>query len=102
MPLLWANAAGVPVIAEGSAPLAGMVQDEHTGLIFEHGELNAGCDRLARLYDDRVLGNRLAKAAAEVVRTRCHLDGLCRRLADAWHQGVRQQRAVHLELADAA
>jgi glycosyltransferase involved in cell wall biosynthesis len=99
LPLLWAHAAGVPVIAEATAPLDGLVNDGRSGLIFASGDVNGGCERLSRLYDDRALGHRLAEAARRMVSERFHIDSLCQRLHDAWRQAIERRGAAHIDTA---
>lgn len=97
LPALWAAAAEVPVIAEATAPLDGLVQHEQTGLIFPAGDLNVACDRLARLHDDRPLAQRLTKAAHRAATKRFTIEVFSRRVSEAWRQAIDERRAAYLE-----
>jgi glycosyltransferase involved in cell wall biosynthesis len=88
LPLLWALAAGLPVIAEalpGSGRPAGPlvhddIEDEVNGLLVQPGDVNGACCRLARVYDDRAAGARLGRAAKALVNDACHINAYCMRL----------------------
>lgn len=99
LPALWAAAAKVPVIAEATAPLDGLVEHEKTGLIFPAGDLNVACDRLARLHDDRPLAGRLTKAAHRIASERFKLELFCTRVSEAYRQAIDEKRATYLESA---
>jgi hypothetical protein len=101
LPVLMAQAAGVPVIVEADAPHGGLVTDEQTGLIFPSGDLNAACLRLARLHDEQSLSQRLIDAARAAVVERYSIDLLCRRLDGAYRRAVEQGRAEYLHIAPA-
>jgi glycosyltransferase involved in cell wall biosynthesis len=99
LPLLWAFAANVPVIAEASAPTAGLLVHDQTGLAFAHGDLNAACERLARLHDDRALADRLASQARRRIVERHDPEVLCRQLQAAYHRAIERGRDEYVEIA---
>jgi hypothetical protein len=84
MPLLYAWAAGVPVIAEIDAPLDGLLEDGCNGLIFPPDDFNAACDFLRRLYDDRTEARRLGDAGRELVTRRFATAQFCTQLVDGY------------------
>jgi hypothetical protein len=102
MPLLWSWAAGVPVVADALAPTHGLVEDGRTGLLFPASDLNAGCDRVARLYDDAALAQRLANAGRETVAQRFSTSIFRARVHNAYRQAWSERRAWHLEAGTAA
>lgn len=84
LPLLWAMAAGVPVIAESSVAVRDIVEDGVSGLLVAQGDTNAVCDRLMHLHDDRTIAGRVGGAAAEHVREDFHIAHFCVRLKQAY------------------
>ncbi len=100
LPVLMAQAAGVPVLAEAHAPTSGLVDHDRTGLTFPLGEVNAACERVARLYDDRTLAARLVREAAEQVARRFSIEKFCSRLDEAYRHAIEQHRSEYLDLAD--
>jgi hypothetical protein len=98
LPLLWAWAGGVPVIAEESAPLSGLLQHGVNGLSFPAGDLNTACDRVARLHDDRELARRLVQAGRLLMRERFALDEFCQRVHEGYDQALRRSRVVYIGL----
>lgn len=101
LPVLMAQAAGVPVIAEEDAPHDGLVTNEQTGLVFPSGDLNGACLRLARLHDEHLLAQRLTDAAQAAVVDHYSIDLFCRRLDDAYRRAVEQGRNEYLYLQPA-
>jgi hypothetical protein len=98
LPLLWAWAAGVPVLAEESAPLYGLVEHEINGLVFPAGDLNAGCDRVARLHDNPQLAASLAGNGRALVAQRFSVSAFRRRLCNAYEHAMGDRRTVYLDL----
>ena len=56
-------AAGLPVVASAVGQVPSLITDEHTGLLFEPGDVRALAAALARLQDDKPLLLRLGRAA---------------------------------------
>ena len=98
LPLLWAWAAGVPVIAEESAPLCGLLEHGVNGLSFPAGDLNTACDRVARLHDDRALAQRLVDAGRKVARQRFDVQEFCRRVYEAYRRAGDRGGVAYLSL----
>ncbi len=69
LPVVWAMAAGVPVIAEGTAAMRQIIPDAMSCLLFAPGDFNAVSGFILRLFDDvaagrigPVFGDRVAKS----------------------------------------
>ncbi len=89
-PLIWAMAAGVPVIAEDH--YAGdWIDDGTTGLLTSTADYNRTASRILDLYDNPALARRIAAAARAQVETRFSPDLYVRRLAVAWDQARRRE-----------
>ena len=75
MPLavLEAWAAGVPVVASRVGGIPELVADERTGLLTEFGDVDGLAEALERLLSDRVLANRIRRAAGNRVETQYSL-----------------------------
>ena len=56
-------AAGLPVVASAVGQVPSLITDEHTGLLFEPGDVRALAAALARLHADKPLRLRLGRAA---------------------------------------
>jgi hypothetical protein len=86
MPLLWAMAAGVPVIAEASDAVRDVITDGVSGLLVSQGDINAAADRLLRLYDDSTIAGRIGMNARARVNERHHVSAFCVRLKDVYER----------------
>ncbi len=91
MPLLWAMAAGVPVIAEASDAVKDIVIDGRTGLLVPPRDAAAATDRIIRLHDDRTIGGRLGAAAKQVVNDDFHVAAYCVRLKTAYERAMHEE-----------
>lgn len=100
LPLLWAMSAGVPVLAESSDAVQGVVREGETGLLVPQFDTNTACARLLRLYDERRVGSRLGHAAQEHVRRNFHVSAYCVRLKEIYHRVV-DGRAARIISEDA-
>jgi hypothetical protein len=89
MPVLWAMAAGVPVISETSHAVADVIEDGVNGLLVNQHEDNAVCDRLARIYDDRTIANRIGAEGRKTIDRRFHVSAWCVRLKELWERTAR-------------
>ncbi|MHC5022530.1 MAG: glycosyltransferase [Planctomycetota bacterium] len=96
MPLLWAMAAGVPVIAEQSDATSEIVETGERGLLVRPRDVNGACDRIARVFDDRPFADRLGAAARRRVEERHEPAAYGRRLADIYDL-VRTGRPIEVE-----
>ncbi len=96
LPLLWAMAAGVPIVAPKSTSIAAIAREGEQGLFVPPGDVNAVCDRLSRLYDDETLRNRIGAAARERVQRDFHISAFCVRLKEAYelHRADRPVRVL--------
>ncbi len=88
MPLLWAMAASVPVVAEATEAARGIVQDGAIALLVERGDTNAAARALIDLYDDRTKAGRIGARAREAVATRFDARDYCRRLEEVYEEEV--------------
>lgn len=80
MPLLWAMAAGLPVIAEAGDAVREIITDASNGLLVQQHDIVAVGDRLLRLHDDRTIAGRLGAAGRRMVHDRYHVSRYCVRL----------------------
>lgn len=67
LPLLWAMAAGVPVIADDRPGWSRIIDNGRTGLLFEPGRFNAAATHVLDLFADARTADRLGKAARKLV-----------------------------------
>lgn len=98
VPLLWAMAGGVPVIAETSAAVRDVVEEGVTGLLVPPGDTGAFADRILRLCDDRTIGGRIGAAAHEQVERRHHASAWSVRMRSV-HEQVMQNRPLEIDEA---
>jgi hypothetical protein len=100
LPVMWAMAAGVPVVAEADAGIRQLIEDGVTGVLMQPGDANAASKELARLHDERSFGERIGIAAARHAREHFCISRYCTQLNEAYDRaGVRRQvsglRAQH-------
>ena len=84
LPVVWAMAAGVPVVAEATDALCGIIKDGQTGLLVEPGDANAAAACLLRLYDDSSTASRIGTAGRDLVRRRFACEDFTARINDAY------------------
>jgi glycosyltransferase involved in cell wall biosynthesis len=84
MPLLWVMSAAVPVIAEASDVMRGVIEDGSTGLLVDQHDLNGASDRIMRIYDDPTIAGRIGSEARRVVRRDFHVSAFCVRLKETY------------------
>lgn len=89
MPLLWAMAAGLPVVAEAGDAVRGIVHDGVTGLLVSQADIAAAAERLVELVDDRDLCRRLGTAARQTVNASFHVRDYGARLEHVYHRVAR-------------
>lgn len=94
MPLLWAMAAGVPVIAEASDAVRDIVEEGISGLLVRQHDVNGTCDRLARLHDDRTIAGRIGVNARTLIDDRFSLAGYSVRLKSAYEHAAAGKAIV--------
>ncbi len=97
-PLLWAMAAGVPVIAEQRYAGDWLVEGS-TGLVTDTGDSNRTAARILDLFDDAARARRVGAAGKALVTQRFAPDTFAGRIAAAWeavigNRGVRQEQHV--------
>jgi glycosyltransferase involved in cell wall biosynthesis len=90
-PVLWACAAGVPVIAHDLPSLRGIIEHERTGLLVNEHDMNAASDHIARLHDDSALRNRISVAAIDMINSRFTPQTLCDHMEQACEDAVNEQ-----------
>lgn len=94
LPGVWAMAAGVPVIADRAQPIAEVLEDECSGLLVDHGDVNAIARSILQLHDDAALSKRLSQAAMQLVNDLFDADTFAKSLDDVYHQSFRGQRVI--------
>jgi glycosyltransferase involved in cell wall biosynthesis len=97
-PLLWAMAAGVPVIAEQQYADDWLVEGS-TGLVTDTGDSNRTATRLLDLFDDADRARRVGAAGKVLVTQRFGPDAFAGRIAAAWKavagkKEIRQEQHV--------
>ncbi len=98
-PLLWAMAAGVPVIAE-TRHAGDWLEDGSTGLVTANGDSNRTAARILDLSDDPARARRIGAGGRVLVARQFASDAFARRLVAAWEavvgtRGIRhEQRSV--------
>jgi glycosyltransferase involved in cell wall biosynthesis len=90
LPILWACAAGVPIVAHDLPSLHGIIEDDVTGLLLNEHDMNDASDRLSQLHDDPARRRRLGDAAAHMVRDRYSAQVLCDRIEHACDEAVNR------------
>jgi glycosyltransferase involved in cell wall biosynthesis len=98
LPMLWAMAAGRPVVAEahgGSMWVLGDGEAAAAGMLVPPGEVSRPAEGFARFHDDRGLATRAGAVGHRVVEARFHVSAFCVRLRDAWTRMV-EDRPVHV------
>jgi glycosyltransferase involved in cell wall biosynthesis len=83
-PIAWAMAAGVPVVAAASDSAREFIGDGADGFLVGAADINAACERLMRLYDDRPLAARIGAAGQRRVAERFSIEAFCERMVAAW------------------
>ncbi len=86
LPVLWAMAAGVPVIAELCEALHDIIDDGRTGLLFEPGDPNGAAQRILQLRDDTLAREAISTAAAARIDRSYNPDLFAARLGAAYAQ----------------
>lgn len=84
MPLLWAFAAELPVIAEESEAVRDVIEDGVNGFLLRPGDFTTAAARLTRMADDRTIGHRLGGAGLETIHERFHISAYAVRLKDTY------------------
>ena len=92
-PLVWAMAAGVPVVAQ-ECHAGDWVEEATTGLLTSTAGYNRTASRILDLYDNPDLTRRIAAAARAQVETRFSPELYVRGLEVAWEQARRREPVV--------
>ena len=95
LPMLWAMAAAVPVIAEDGDAVRGIIEDGQTGLLIERGSITAASNRIVRLIQDHTIAGRIGSRARTEVQRRFHLSAWCVRLRTMYQQ-VAEGRPIQV------
>ena len=74
-----AGSYGLPVVAARSGAFPELIEDEHTGLLFEAGDASGLARALERLVGDAALRRRLGEAARAHVGARFTIEGMTER-----------------------
>jgi glycosyltransferase involved in cell wall biosynthesis len=90
-PVLWAMAAGVPVVAEAARAISDIIDDGASGVLFEPGDINGAAACLLNLYDRGREAAGIGDAARAAVVERFDIAGFAARLDAAYEQCVRGQ-----------
>jgi len=70
LPLIWACAAAVPIVADDVPGVRAVIEEGVTGLLVPSGHYVRAADHLCRLVDDPVLRGRLGAAARSAAHRR--------------------------------
>jgi glycosyltransferase involved in cell wall biosynthesis len=84
MPVLWVMAAGIPVLAPQGRATLEVIEDDRCGFIINPHNINAACDRLGRLHDDRDLSRQLGRTGVDIVHQRFDPEDVCARLLEIY------------------
>ena len=84
LPLLWACAAAVPIVADDFPGVRAVLEEGVTGLLVTPGRFVEAADRLCRLIDDRSLRGRLGAAARTTAHRRFSLARFATAVAQRW------------------
>ncbi|MCH8006639.1 MAG: glycosyltransferase [Planctomycetes bacterium] len=85
LPVVWAMAAGVPVMVEATAAMRQIVPSALSGLLFAPGDVNAVSEYILRLFDD-VAAGRIRPAFGDRVAKSFSADAYAEHLGDVYHQ----------------
>jgi glycosyltransferase involved in cell wall biosynthesis len=85
-PILWAMAAGVPVVAPVDEGAPGPIEDGVNGRLYPAGDFNRVAACMLELYDDARAAARLGAAARETVERRYGVDAFAARLDAVYAQ----------------
>jgi len=86
MPLLWACAAAVPIVADDVPGVRAVLEEGVTGLLVRSGHYVQAADRLRKLIDDRSLRGRLGAAARTTAHRRFSLARFTSACATHWSE----------------
>lgn len=86
LPMRWAMAAGVPIVAESASAAAQIITDQHNGLIVPPGEIPTILDRLAHIYDERQWGSAIGTAGREDLTKRTTIEQYASQLAELYQR----------------
>jgi glycosyltransferase involved in cell wall biosynthesis len=98
-PVLWAMAAGVPVVAEAARAISDIIDDGASGVLFEPGDINGAAACLLNLYDRGREAAGIGDAARAAVVERFDIARFAARLDAAYEQCVRGQPIRVAEIA---
>jgi glycosyltransferase involved in cell wall biosynthesis len=102
MPVLWAMAAGVPVVAEASRAISDIIDDGASGLLFEPGDINGAAACLLNVYDRGREAAGIGDAARAVIDHRFDIAGFAARLDAVYEQCAKGQPIRVPEIATAS
>jgi len=88
-PVLWAMAAGLPVVAEATASILGLIEDGASGLLFAPGDTNGAAACLLGVHDRRREAVRIGDAARAMVERRFDVADFAARLDAVYEQCVK-------------
>jgi glycosyltransferase involved in cell wall biosynthesis len=89
MPVLWTMAAGVPVVAQATASIKGLIEDGASGLLFAPGDVHGAAACLLRVYDRSREAARMVDAARAMVERQFDIAGFAARLDAVYAQCVK-------------
>jgi glycosyltransferase involved in cell wall biosynthesis len=102
MPALWAMAAGLPVVAEATPLMRGLIEDGTSGLLFAPGDMHAAAARLLRVHDRGPEAGRLGSAARATVARRFGVADFAARLDAVYGRCARGEPIRVPEIAPPA
>ncbi len=89
LPMAWAMAAGVPVVAPDAVAARDLIEDGRTGFLYEPGNFNAAAARILDLFEDSRAAARIGAAGKAMVEERLDPDRFAARLGRIYGQVVR-------------
>lgn len=102
LPILWAMAAGLPVIAERCAATEALIRDGETGMLIEPRDVPEGARHAIELIDHSERRRSLGKAAQREIESHFTIAHAATRLNDAYEQLLVAQRKTKSNHDDAA
>ncbi|MHC4420685.1 MAG: glycosyltransferase [Planctomycetota bacterium] len=98
-PVLWAMAAGLPVVAEATASIRGLINDGASGLLFAPSDTHGAAAHLLWAHDHSREAARIGDAAQATVERRFGVGGFAARLDAVYEQCVKGEPICVPEVA---
>jgi hypothetical protein len=92
LPMVWAMAAGLPVLAERCAAAEESIREGGHGLMFEPGDLPAGAKHVIALHDDAALRRRFGDAGRRAVAAQFSIAQAAQGIDDVYSELIGDHR----------